>query len=293
MNAPRYLLVKHVPDIERQEPRNIGIILWTPWGVEGRFIGEKPDHPGEVDGRSIPEFVRSKSTYRQWVTFWRQELAKDAITPIMGGAAVRRGDPAFADTLLLAGKGDYVIEDGGLLFDADPEDEVTAIVDSLYVRLIETVVPVADDVRDPGLDDLCTEAIQRSGINENPNWRKGYVMPCTISPDLSEEFEFTYAYANGEPRRLYQRVPISAKRKHVARKAIHDCAWMFEKARAMKRLAAEKCVALVHVTEEAMAAEPELSKYLKVLASVARVINVEDRDAAVREFTEVQDEPLH
>lgn len=288
MSMPRYLLVKHVPDLERFEPRNIGVIIWTPSAVGARFIADKPDAPGEVDGRSIPDFVRSKTAYRQWVEFWHHELAREVIAPVTGGDAVSRSNPAFVDALLSAGRGDFLVEDGGFVLDIPQDDDLASVVDSLYGRLVEPVVPTQDDVKDPGLDEVCAELIQASGIAANPYWHRSFKFPCAIVPNVVEDFEFTYAFANGDVKRLYQRVPMASKKRVFARKAVHDCAWMFEKAAAARRVAAEQCVALVHVP--AADTDADTTRLLGVLSSVARVINVSDREAGLREFAEVQAE---
>lgn len=54
MNTPRYLIAKYIPDLRRMEPRNIGVIVWSPQGVAARFAAEKADTDGDVDGRSLP-----------------------------------------------------------------------------------------------------------------------------------------------------------------------------------------------------------------------------------------------
>ena len=56
---PNYLVAKYISDLHRMEPRNIGIIVWTRSAVSARFVAERPNKPGEIDGRSIPPFVRA------------------------------------------------------------------------------------------------------------------------------------------------------------------------------------------------------------------------------------------
>ena len=38
MNKTQYLLAKYIPDMHRFEPRNIGVIVWSPDGIEARFL---------------------------------------------------------------------------------------------------------------------------------------------------------------------------------------------------------------------------------------------------------------
>jgi len=81
MNTTKYLLAKYIPDLHRFEPRNIGVIVWSPLGIEARFLAEYPNRPGEVDGRSIPGFVTSASAYKQWVRYWRDAISGTSIRP--------------------------------------------------------------------------------------------------------------------------------------------------------------------------------------------------------------------
>lgn len=58
----RYLVAKYIPELLRNEPRNVGVIVWTPEKVDARFWGENGED--NVDGRKIPEWVRSQTTYK-------------------------------------------------------------------------------------------------------------------------------------------------------------------------------------------------------------------------------------
>lgn len=51
MSSNRYFVAKYIPDLLRNEPRNFGVILWTPDGVAARFLAEERERPGEIDGR--------------------------------------------------------------------------------------------------------------------------------------------------------------------------------------------------------------------------------------------------
>jgi hypothetical protein len=290
MTAPRYLLVKHIPDLARGEPRNVGVILWTPWLTDARFCAEKLDAPGTVDGRSIPDFIRSKSAYRQWVRFWRREISSASIVPIGGGDAIARSSPAFADALKRASRGDFIVEDGGYVLDVRSEDDVSRATDELYESLVEPPTTTQDEGKDPRLEDLCDEAIELSGIDRDPRWTRDFALACAVAPNVREDFSFTYAFGESDaPKRIYQRVPLAPRRKAIATKTVHHCAWMFEKVVSDQRLPLERCVALVNVPEE-RAAEPDVDRHLKVLRSVARVVNVAEPAAAAAEFADALSE---
>jgi hypothetical protein len=103
MGGPRFLIAKYIPDVFRNEPRNIGVVLWTPDGVAARFLGEKPDAPGVVDESAIPPFIASAVAYKQWVRYWRRELAK------------ADGTPESLETIRQTGASNYLLADGGIV----------------------------------------------------------------------------------------------------------------------------------------------------------------------------------
>lgn len=111
MNPPKYLIAKYIPDLARMEPRNVGIILWSPDGVEARFLAEKISQPGLIDGRSIPSFVGSANAFRQWIEFWRAELKKPEVE-MADGNRVPQSSPHFLSALQTWNRGNFVLADG-------------------------------------------------------------------------------------------------------------------------------------------------------------------------------------
>src|SRR5205814_776714 len=123
MKPPHYLIAKYIPDLRRMEPRNIGVVVWTPGAVDARFVAEKPDHPGQLDRRSIPSFVTSPDAFRQWVVYWRREMEKSEIEPVAGGARVARSSPEYLSTLMSGNRGNFHLVEGGVLLDPlEPEE---------------------------------------------------------------------------------------------------------------------------------------------------------------------------
>jgi hypothetical protein len=300
MKTPRYLIAKYIPDLGRMEPRNVGVIVWSPDGVEARFLAERADRPGEVDGRSIPAFVTSPPAYQQWVSFWRAELARPAIEPLRGRDKVSRGSPGFLDALQSSGRGNFVLAEGGFLLDPVAAEELPRLADRLFAALVEAAGPeelprLADrlfavlveaagpeDPRDPSLDELCERLIAEAGLAEDANFRTRHEVVCPVAPGTEERFEFSYAYQDGSLRRLYQRVPLP-REKAPLRKSVHDAAWMFEKVITAGIIRPEQGAVLVNATPE-LKADPEVERSLKVLGSVTRVLNLHDYDRAKAEF---------
>jgi hypothetical protein len=118
---PRILIAKYIPDVFRDEPRNIGVVLWTPDAVAARFLGEKPDAPGEVNDSEIPAFVHSPHAYKQWVRYWRRGIDK-----LLGGGADR------LDSLRRTGPSNYHLADAGVIAEPIPRTELPQAVQKLF-----------------------------------------------------------------------------------------------------------------------------------------------------------------
>lgn len=277
----RYLLAKYIPDLRRQEPRNIGIIVWSPEGLVARFLGEKPDETEAIDGRSVPPFVTSLSAYKQWVNYWRTEIERPEIKPVSGGKLVAKDLPEFTEVLKSANRGNFLLADGGLLLDKVDVDELPHVANELFDALVET--GTQDEPRDLTLDERCDELLENSKLAFNPHFYNSFRVTCRVTTDAEETFVFNHAYKRNAVERLYQRVHLPRKRKSFLKKNFHDAAWTFEKVIKAKVIEREGTGALVCVGDE-QRSDSQIQKALEVLRSVTRVINLNDQEAALQEF---------
>ena len=110
-----YWIAQYLPDLFRNEPRNVGVIAQVGPTVVARFVGEMPDL--QVDGRKIKGF-RYPGVYRQWVGYWRSRLS--AVSP---------------DALKQESGHHYRVVDGGLATDVEP-DSPEEVVNYLYALLV-------------------------------------------------------------------------------------------------------------------------------------------------------------
>lgn len=290
MNAPRFLVVKYVPDLHRFEPRNIGVIVWAACGVDARFMAEV-DSSGDVDGRSVAGFVSSPSAYKQWVRFWRTQIAAEEIEPCYGGSPIKKASPGFVEELIRTGAGNFLVSDGGILLDEVTEGNLREVVNDIYERLVTPTASAAtiaattaEEIRDPALDEICDELIEKSSLVNDPNFKSSFVVACAIGTggNLFENFEVSHAYESGSLKQLYQRVPIS-KQKKTLRKTIHDSAWMFEKITQNKIATYEQCACLVYASDE-QKKDPYVAQSLSILSTVGRVVNVANHLEALDDF---------
>ena len=284
MKTPRYLIAKYIPDLRRMEPRNIGVVVWAPGTVDARFVAEKPDHPGQLDGRSIPAFVTSPDAFRQWIASWRREMEKPEIEPVTGGARVARSSPEFLSALMSGNRGNYHLVEGGFLLDPLQPEELPALVDHLYATLVETTGP--EEPRDPSLDEVCERLIQETHLENDPHFRQRYEVDCPLGGRIDERFEFSYGFENGAAVRLYQRLPIPRlpRQKPWLQKSVNDAAWKFSCVVGAGIITKDGGGILVNPTDD-QRDNPEVQRAFQVLETVTRVLDLsqESRYQAVRD----------
>jgi hypothetical protein len=273
IELPRYFVAKHISDLQRMEPKNIGVIVWARSAVAGRFLAERPGAPGDVDGRSIPPFVASASAYKQWVAFWRSELSNKPTSP---GKALNK----WAENLKHTSQGSFWLAEGGVILEDVEARDISELADDLFAQLVEPTA--GEDARDMALDQVADNVIKRLRLTRNVCFHSRYQVSCSIAPNVNENFEFSHAYKNGTLKRLYQRVPLASKRTPL-RRAVHDSAWMFEKVVQQHIVAREQAIALVYATNE-QKKDPAVSWSFDVLSSVARLANLADPNEAIAAF---------
>jgi hypothetical protein len=288
MNPTKYFLAKYIADLHRFEPRNIGVIVWSPTGVEARFLAEFPNRPGEVDGRSIPGFVTSPSAYKQWVRYWRDALSGPSFKPLNGGDVVPSSSPGFIEALQQTGRGNFVLADAGSVLDVVGEEELPTLADQLFAQLVEANAP--EEPRDLDLDLVCDELLERSHLINHKNFYSNYPVRCAVN-GVEEEYVFSHAFANGTLQRLYQRLAIP-KGKARLRKNVHDAAWSFEQVFKQKIVEPKNAGVLVYVTEEQQA-QPDVDNSLRLLGSLTRVINLRNEQIGRQEFEPLAKLPEH
>lgn len=272
-NVPRYLVAKYISDLHRMEPRNIGIIVWTESAVAARFVAERPDKPGDIDGRSIPAFVTSMAAYKQWVTFWRNELKAK---PSRSGRILQR----WSEHLRHTSRANFWLAEGGTVLHEVGAEDIDEIANDLFQELVEPVPP--DELRDVVLDQVADDVISRLQLKRDANFYSRYQIECSVAPNVTEAFEFSHAYCNGSLKKLYQRVPLASKRIPL-RRVVHDSAWMFEKVVEQRIVRRDQAIALVYATKEHKQ-DPAVSWSFNVLGSVATVANLADTTEAIAAF---------
>ncbi len=281
MMGPRYFLAKYVPDLTRMEPRNVGVLVWTPEAVDARFLAEKPDRPGEVDGRSIPSFVTNAGAYKQWVAYWRKELDRWEIEPTRGGFAVPRSSPDFLDALAKKGRGNFLLTSAGYLLDPVGPDELPDLTAHLYGQLVATTTP--EEPKDYDLDETCMRLIGQANLAADVHLKNTYPVECRLPRGGIGTFEFSYAYGNGQPLALYQRLKLSSRPK-LLHKDINDSAWKFSQVLAAHVVPEDRTGVLILPTPD-QRDNRAVQDALAMIGTVTRVLDLNDFARVQAEFS--------
>jgi hypothetical protein len=282
MNTTKYFLAKYIPDMHRFEPRNIGVVIWSPLGIEARFLAENPNRPGDVDGRSIPDWVTSDSAYRQWVRYWRDALSENSIEPLRGGELIPASSPAFMDALRETAQGNFMLLESGSVMDAVGEQDLPAVAGQLFAQLVlEAASP--EEPKDRSFEARCDELLMKTQLKAHPHFKNRF--PVTYSRGGVEEvYVFSHALANGKLDRLFQRFTIPKKKGQI-QKSRDAMAWTLESLINGKLVTADQTVLIVDETPERQS-ETEVDKTLRLLGGMSRLVNIQNPVQAEAIFAE-------
>ncbi|MEW1952788.1 hypothetical protein [Terrabacter sp. NPDC080008] len=75
--ADGWYLIKTVPDLFRNEPINVGVMVTIDGEVGSRFFAQ--DERGRIDGRRLPRTFPPLSTYREWVSYFSRVASEDGL----------------------------------------------------------------------------------------------------------------------------------------------------------------------------------------------------------------------
>jgi len=122
----RFLLAKYVSDLERGEPRNIGVLVWTKGAVSYRFVD-----PHKVD------YVADVENCEQWIEYW-QDLASQKKIQVFSDRPVTNRSSRFLDAIQKTQKGNYLLGSGGHVFDEVTVDNIDDVAAFLFDRMVST-----------------------------------------------------------------------------------------------------------------------------------------------------------
>ena len=220
----RYLLARYTDDLTRNEPINVGVIVYDGARSLARFDGEDP-RTQTIDLRRVRHRITGSNTYRAWVTFWRRGLVEPAVlAPQLAGALP--GDPAVIEYLLALGGDEFsLIRGGEIVFDGD-ERSLEATLGDLYERLVRAPEPDAP----PSLRDKSEQAMRLAGVpfDNAARFRTRPKIPLNVEGHRQEQ-EVSYGVLNGRWHYL-QEASFDPRSERVSSKEAHHVAFIFEHA---------------------------------------------------------------
>lgn len=282
MTNAQFLVAKYIPDLQRFEPRNVGVVVWTPDSVEARFLAEYPNRPGEVDGRRKPDFFQSLKAYRQWVRFWRKTVDQAEKERFAQGVTRRMG-PEVLERLKAASKGNFVFVDGGFLLDPVAPYELALLADQLFQKLVvtheETVL-----AEGPSLEQRCQQIFQKLPLPSEVKLIRDFTIPCQIG-DMERKFRFDYVLKNGAVQGVYDQFELPNWKKSRRTTSFWDrvdaAAFKFDKV--IEESVADRAhTAALILAEEEDYSDPDIGKAIELLDSVTHVVNVADMSRATQ-----------
>ncbi len=219
-----YLLARYTDDLTRNEPINVGVIVYDGARALARFDGEDP-RTQTIDLRRIRHRITGSNTYRSWVAYWRRALDEPAVlSPQLVDA--QPGDPAVIECLLGLGGDEFsLIRGGEIVFDADERPLETTLGD-LYERLVRAPEPDAP----PSLRDKSEQAMRLAGVplDDDNRFRARPKIGLDVDGQTQEQ-EVSYGVLNGRWHYL-QEASFDPRSERVSGKEAHHVAFVFEHA---------------------------------------------------------------
>jgi hypothetical protein len=228
----RYMIFKYVDDLSRNEPRNVGVIVFDGVNAVARFDGEGND--GLPDLRRVRHRITGSHAYREWVKYWRTTLESPGkIERSLEG--LRAGDSRVIESLMASSGQEFYLEEGGEILHDSERLSLDAMSDDLFRRLVyEPEPPAPASLRDKSESLL---ALAGAPLDDPERFQKNLAVTITgpggeIIPD-----EISYAVKNGDWHYL-QEVPFNPGVLKTNRKEVFNCAYFFQRSAELKRAGA-------------------------------------------------------
>jgi len=291
MSSTHYILAKHVPDVFRKEPKNIGVIVWSELGVEARFWGV--DSHGLLDKRQIPPFVNSANAYEQWVRYWLKEIRKPKAEFIGSGKVVPLESPEFLKAIQTGNSDNFFLQESGVVLESVSKEELPSLAQELFESLVTT------DAIDEGDTTLrinaeCEKIIKVTRLNGNAHFEKKKKVFATIKVGdrvkVVRDIEFSYAYVNGSVKWLGQQVALKRYPSQLA-KEIQSVCYRFERAFDNDFIKPEQATTFVYPMDDQLD-DDGIKKAIELLGAYTKVINLRDEESAKKEFERVASIPV-
>ena len=259
-NTATYLIAKYIPDLRRMEPRNIGIILWVNGKSFCSFLA--PEEAGK--------FVNERETYERWIHFWTERVNSGEVR-IFNGPRIPVSSDQFLESFKLTQKGNYVLDEGGVLIDKISTKDAKDAVQFLFTELVSTHPSASSGSSHDRLAATAINMLQKAGITERDDYSRSKEIECNYH-GIPQPLKFHHYLGNGKPETVIQQVHIQH------RQNVNSTAWMFERVKDTFR--GVKTGAIIDTTDIDTKL-PSVDVFINVLRQLAQILDVAKEDKAI------------
>lgn len=266
-----YLVAKYVDDLSRNEPKNVGVVVYDGNGAWALFDGE--DENANIDLRRVRNRVTGSHAYRAWVDYWRAVLSDPSVAH-PGLSDLATGDARVIEYLVATSGRDFYLEPGGtVLIDAEHRSAIETL-DELFGRLVRQPDPSAP----PTLKEKSRDALAAAGapMSDEARFKEDHAVRLSVL-GVSVDEEISYAVMNGAWHYL-QVMPFSPDKPRVSRKEASHCAFLFEHLPEIKDNGA-----ILYDESDITQGQYRLLEMLMKLAPVVNVNNVDSAAAKLHD----------
>mgnify|MGYP000399457873 CR=1 FL=1 len=255
---PRFILAKYVPQLNRMEPRNIGVILWAKGEIASKFLPvESADFIADVDG------------YQWWINSWLKAVASSEVRPLRG-KPVSKKSPESMDAILSLQEGQFLLVDAGELLEDIRKSQIQEAVQFLFQDLVafkssSTDVEKAGSALQQGIKSI----FETSGIVNRGDYHTGYKVECAVYGS-KREIKFSHALGNGKPNAIFQEAALKREQ------SVYSTALKVHTVIEAAIIRKERCGIIVN--GEDIDSDASQDNY-ELLLNVAPVIDISKKDA--------------
>ena len=269
-----FLIAKYVDDLARNEPVNVGVIVFDEQRAVARFQGEALDK-GTFDFRRMGKKIGAPRTFKSWVDYWRRALDDPSALGVEASSVSE-----VIETLLRMRQENFFLQHGGTIL-ADASD---ATLEETRDRLYERLVAPPHEHRQPAVEAVEPEAparaplgqrsmtvLDRAGapIHDASRFKRNFPLTVTIG-GVDDTEEVSYAVMNGTWHYV-QEVAFDPEDGRRTRRDAHLAALVIESGKVGKESM---------FLYEGDRVTAETKHLLAVLNAVAPAVDVTDEDRA-------------
>lgn len=268
-----FVVFKYIPNLRRQEPRNVGVALIHSTGVHARFVGE--GLPGDIDLRTVRPLIGDTGAYEQWVDYWRYHVEQ-------GNASNGENASDALKELINSSRNNYIVVPGGRVLVPGAEDkDPNTLLSFLYNEVVETEDEPPLNVK-IDLERTAAQLVKASGISRSPLFQQSPKIMVLNRKGVREKITPDYLIINRNYNVL-ESVSLHMTSESSARRALDATQYMYEKLEVHAKNENRKEAVFVSFID----ARPErytfnIEEVTTILQSWGPIVDVSQTDSSVK-----------